>query len=288
MDTLDFSKPRLALGVIAALLLWPSVNFAQVAISYSGDAVAGKGLVGGTAFEVDHLNLPITGGTYDSTATGSKSLLSGAVCLNCQETEKTFLSVQGSGLSSMTEADVDEVVLMIGGHTIRVSTLSINTSAICPTVLGDPAGVVWNGYVGYIAIDDTYTSTADFPGGIMDARTFPIGTDGTVSVNRVASFSSIAAGGDIVVNGLQVDMAAGDQVVVASSHAGVMCPTAPDGGGVSGGCPGKVTGGGVFMLGGKRQTFGFVAGTKKDGTAFGNFNYVNHGTGAHLQGSVQR
>ena len=41
------------------------------------------------------------------------------------------------------------------------------------------------------------------------------------------------------------------------------------------------------MLNNQRQTFGFIAGTKKDGTSFGNFNYVNHGTGAHLQGNVQ-
>jgi hypothetical protein len=136
----------------------------------------------------------------------------------------------------------------------------------------------------------------------MDHQKFPLGivgadgtgVDGTVSVNRVATRSEIAAGADLVVNSIQVDMkktgnqVVGDQVVIGSSHAGVMCPQAPDGGGVPGGCPGKVTGGGVFMLSGKRQSFGFVAATKKDGTAFGNFNYVNHGTGAHLQGDVRR
>jgi len=142
--------------------------------------------------------------------------------------------------------------------------------------------------VGYVTIDESYTSTTDFPAGILDSQTFPLGIDGidgTVSVNQLASSTTTAAGGDIVLNAVQIDMKNGDQIVVGSSHAGVTCPKAPAGGG--GGCKGKVTGGGVFMLNGKRQTFGFVAGTKKDGTSFGNFNYVDHNSGAHLQGSVQ-
>ncbi|HEY3198822.1 MAG TPA: post-COAP-1 domain-containing protein [Nitrospirales bacterium] len=300
MNTRASSKLRWALGIITVFLLWPSVNFAQVAISYSGDGVAGKGIIGGTTFEFDRFSLPSTGGDTQNTIDGGKSFPTGAVppavCINCIENEKTFTSVQGSGPYSMTETDVDSVVLVIGGHTIRVNSMFNNTSAVCPSVLGDPAGVVPNTYVGYVNIDPDSPTLSFVATNVMDSQTFPLGgvgangkgIDGTVSVNRLASFSSIAAGGDIVVNSIQVDMATGDQVVIGSSHAGVMCPTAPDGGGVSGGCPGKVTGGGMFMLGGKRQTFGFVAGTKKDGTAFGNFNYVNHGTGAHLQGSVQR
>ena len=126
---------------------------------------------------------------------------------------------------------------------------------------------------------------------MSDTQTFPLGpggADGTVSVNQIASTTETASGGDIVMNALQIDATNGDQLVVASSHAGVTCPKAPSGGGGGGGgCPGKVTGGGVFMLGNQRQSFGFIAGTKKDGTAFGNFNYVNHGTGAHLQGNIQ-
>ena len=298
MDIQVSSKLRLALGLFAALLLWPSVNFGQVATSYSGDGVAGKGTIGGTTFEFDHLNLPTTGGTYDSTVAVGKSFPSGAVppavCINCHEGEMTFTSVQGTGLSSLTEADVGGAVLLIGGHTIRVSTMFNSTSASCPTAF-EPAGTVWNGGVSYLNIDPEGPDLSVVATGITDYQTFPLGVvgtdgkgaDGTVSVNRVASRSEIAAGADLVVNSIQVDMKNGDQVVIGSSHAGVMCPSAPDGGGVPGGCPGKVTGGGLFMLGGKRQTFGFVAGTKKDGTAFGNFNYVNHGTGAHLQGSVQ-
>ena len=107
-----------------------------------------------------------------------------------------------------------------------------------------------------------------------------------MKVNRVASKSEIAAGRMSWSIAFRSTWQRGDQVVIGSSHAGVMCPTAPEVG--AGGCPGKVTGGGVFVLNGKRQTFGFVAGIKKDGTAFGNFNYVNHGTSEHLQGDVQR
>jgi hypothetical protein len=308
MNTLVSSKLGLALAGVASLLLWPAVNFAQVAVSYSGDALAGKGIIGGATFLGDLLSLPITGGYDARTFAGDRTFPADAqppaVCINCQDGEQSVLSVQGSGLSSSSDTDVGSVVLVIGGHTIVVSTLFSSTSAACPSILGDPAGVVPNTFVGSVAIDPdsptlSYLSTDDarFAGGIMDYQKFPLGivgadgtgADGTVSVNRVASRSEIAAGADIVVNSIQVDMKkTGDQVVIGSSHAGVMCPAAPDGGGVPGGCPGKVTGGGVFMLSGKRQSFGFIAGSKKDGTAFGNFNYVNHGTSAHLQGNVQR
>jgi hypothetical protein len=290
VDALDFAKLRVGLGIFVALLLWPAVNFAEVAISYSGDAVASKGLAGGTAFKVDHLALPSTGagGSFTGTSTGSKPF-AGLVCHNCGDRERTFLSVQGSGLSSLTETAVDSVVLHIGGHSILVHGLSNATSAICPTVLGERAQVNWNAYVGSVSIDPASPTLSFLASGIMDSQTFPLGKgaiDGTVKVNRVASKSEIAAGADIVVNSIQVDMATGDQVVIGSSHAGVMCPSAPEVG--AGGCPGKVTGGGGFLLKGKRQTFGFVAGIKKDGTAFGNFNYINHGTSEHLQGDVQR
>jgi hypothetical protein len=290
VDAPDSSKLRLGLGIFAAMLLWPAVNFAQVAISYSGDAVASKGLVGGAAFEVDHLALPSTGagGSFMGTSGGSKPV-PGLLCHNCGDRERTFLSVQGSGLSSLTDTDVDSVVLRIGVHTILVHGLSNVTSAICPTILGEPARVNWNAYVGSVSIDPASPTLSFSATGIMDSQTYPLGKggiDGTVKVNRVASKSEIAAGADVVVNSIQVDMATGEQVVIGSSHAGVMCPSAPEVG--ARGCPGKVTGGGVFVLKGKRQTFGFVAGIKKDGTAFGNFNYVNHGTSEHLQGDVQR
>ena len=177
MDAQVSSKLRLAFGVFATLLLWPAVNLAQTAISYSGDAVAAKGLIGGTAFEIDHLNLPSTGGSFTFTAPDPKPLPSAPSCLNCRDTEKTFLSVQGSGLSSLTETDVDSVVLTIGGHTIQVGTLFNTTSAMCPTASGDPAGANWNTYVGSVTIDEAFTSTTAFPGGIIDAQSFPIGTE---------------------------------------------------------------------------------------------------------------
>lgn len=287
MDTLTASKLLLALTFFAASLLWPSVNFGQVASSYSGDAIGAKGKIGGAVFEVDHLTLPSTGGTLDLTDPDPKTIPDGCVG-NCGDGGSIVLSTMGSGLSSLSAADVGSFQVVIGGHLITVSVLSTNVSASCPVSLGDTAAVSSGGYVARVVIDESFSSSTDFPGGIIDSQTFPLGVDGvdgTVSVNQIASSTATAAGGDIVLNGLQIDMTNGDQLVVASSHAGVTCPKAPAGGG--GGCKGKVTGGGLFMLSGKRQSFGFVAGNKKDGTSFGNFNYVNHGTGAHLQGNVQ-
>ncbi len=286
MDTLVACKFRFALAVIAVFLVWPSVNFAQVASSFSGDAIAAKGKVGTQSFDMDHLTLPSTGGTLDLFDDVPKTIPGG--CLNCFDGGVTILSTSGNALSSLGGADISGITVTVGGHTIRANSFSNTTFASCPVSLGDPADASWSGYVGYVAIDDSYSSTSDFPGGISDSQTFPLGIDGidgTVSVNQKFSSSETAAGADIVLNGLQIDMKSGDQIVVASTHAGITCPKAPAGGG--GGCKGKVTGGGIFMLNGKAQTFGFIAGTKKDGTSFGNFNYVDHGTGAHLQGNVQ-
>jgi hypothetical protein len=287
MDTLTSLKLPLALTFLAALLLWPSINFAQTATSYSGDAIAAKGKIGTQSFDVDHLTLPSAGGTLELTDTVGKIIPNGCVG-NCADGARTLLSTTGSGLSSLSTADVGSFLVVIGGHTIIISTSYSEASASCPASMGDAAETSWTGYVGSVTIDDTYTSTTDFPGGIIDSQTIPLGVggvDGTVSVNQLASSSATPASGDITMNAVQIDMTNGDQVVVASSHADVTCPKAPAGGG--GGCKGKVTGGGVFMLNGKRQTFGLVAGTKKDGTSFGNFNYVDHGSGSHLQGNVQ-
>jgi hypothetical protein len=187
----------------------------------------------------------------------------------------------------MSAADVDNLQVVIGGHTIIAGgILSTTASASCPVTLGENALVSSGGWVGTLNIDGNVSYSA-----LIDSQTFPLvgpgGPDGTISVNNIASSTATSTGGDIVINALQINTTSGDQIVVASSHAGVTCPKATSDGGGSGGCPGKVTGGGVFMLNGKRQTFGFIAGTKNDGTAFGNFNYVNHGNGVHLQGTIQ-
>jgi hypothetical protein len=287
MDTVVSSKLRLAVGVITAMLLWPSVNFAQVASSFSGDAIGAKGKIGTTFPDVAHLTLTSAGGSLLLTDLDVRSIPGGCVG-NCGDGGGINLTTSGGVLTTLSTADVGNFRLVIGGHTIIVSTAYSEASASCPVSMGDASETSWVGYVGSVTIDDSYSSTADFPGGITDSQTFPIGTDGalgTVSVNQVISNTATASNGDIIVNAVQIDMTNGDQIVVGSSHAGVTCPKAPTGGG--GGCKGKVTGGGVFMLNGKRQTFGLVAGTKKDGTSFGNFNYVDHGSGAHLQGTAQ-
>jgi hypothetical protein len=167
------------------------------------------------------------------------------------------------------------------------NSLVFNTAtASCPVNPGDSATVSANGYVGRVIIDPESNNPTVLSNISDSPSPVPLGIDGidgTLSVNKIATSTTTATGGNIVINGLQFDLANNDQIVIASSHAGVTCTKPPSGGG----CKGKVTGGGVFMLNNQRQTFGFVAGTKKDGTAFGNFNYVNHGNGDHLQGSVE-
>ena len=279
------SKLPWATGFFAALLLWPSLNFAQVATSFSGDALAAKGTIGGVLVEVDHFTLPSIGGNL-SLSEPLPQLLPGGGCVGaCGEIGPGIvLSTAGSGPSTLSTADVDQLIVTVGSHTIIASGFSTIASASCPVTLGAKASVSSSSFVGSVNIDQQFLYSQ-----LIDSQTIPLGlngVDGTVSVNQIASTTETATGGDIVVNALQIDATNGDQLVVASSHAGVTCPKATGGGG-NGGCPSKVTGGGVFMVGNQRQSFGFIAGTKKDGTAFGNFNYLNHGTGDHLQGSVE-
>ena len=296
------SKLPWAMGFFAAFLLafllWPAANYAQVATSYSGDAIGAKGNIGVNTFDIDHLTLPSTGSPFPglSLSDPAPPSLPGGGCVgNCPEGGKGIvLTTLGDGPDSMSTADVDNLQVVIGGHTIMANGFSNSATASCPAALGDKALVSSSSFVGSVNIDGTFDSTTLFPGGMSDTQTFPLGlngVDGTVSVNNIASSTATATGGDIVINALQILTPSGDEMVVASSHAGVACPKVTGGGGGGnggGGCPGKVTGGGVFMLNNQRQTFGFIAGIKKDGTAFGNFNYVNHGNGDHLQGSVER
>ena len=64
MNPTTSSKLPWTIGFFAALLLWPSVNFAQVATSYSGDARGAKGTIGGIPVDIDHLTLPSTGSPF--------------------------------------------------------------------------------------------------------------------------------------------------------------------------------------------------------------------------------
>lgn len=274
----------LTLAFVVASFSWPSMNYAQVATSYSGDALAATGTNGGIPFDIDHLVLPNAGGSLELSDPAPQSIPPSGCVGNCGERGLGIvLSTMGSGPESMSTAEVDQLNLTVGSHTITANIFSTTATASCPVTLGDKALVSSTGYVGRIVIDESVVYT-----NITDSLTFPLGSDGaTVSVNNIASSTATSSGGDITINAIQIDTPSGDQIVVASSHAGVTCPKVTSGGGGTGGCKGKVTGGGVFMLNGSRQTFGLVAGMKKDGTAFGNVNYVNHGTGDHLQGSVE-
>jgi hypothetical protein len=272
------------MGFFAALLLWPSVNFAQVATSFSGDAVGAKGTIGGVLFDIDHLTLPSIGGDLSLSELLPQSL-PGSGCVGaCAEVGPgIILSTVGSGPSTLSAADVHRLIVTVGIHTIIASGFSNTATASCPATLGDKALVSSTGYVGEVNIDNEFLYS-----NLLDPQTITLADGTIVNVNNIPSSTATSTGGDIVINALQILTPSGDEMVVASSHAGVTCPKVTGGGGGgNGGCPGKVTGGGVFMLNNQRQTFGFIAGTKKDGTSFGNFNYVNHGNGDHLQGNVQ-
>src|SRR5437867_5631571 len=177
MYTTISSKMPWAMGFFAALLLWPSLNFAQVATSYSGDARGAKGTIGGAPIDVDHLTLPSTGSPFPglSLSDPAPPSLPGGGCVgNCPEGGKGIvLTTLGDGPDSMSTEDVDNLQVVIGGHTIMANGFSNSATASCPATLGDKALVSSSSYVGSVQIDqDLYSN-------LLDPQTITL-ADGTI------------------------------------------------------------------------------------------------------------
>jgi hypothetical protein len=91
--------------------------------------------------------------------------------------------------------------------------------------------------------------------------------------------------GRLIVNAVHVRLnalVATADVVISHAEAGIGCGTAPPN------CSVKdfVTGGGFITLpSGAKGTFGMVGGQKANGLQ-GHFNYIDHGTGQHVQGTA--
>jgi hypothetical protein len=103
---------------------------------------------------------------------------------------------------------------------------------------------------------------------------------GTTFAGNIVALTSITITTSVTISGRA--LALNGAVTMDTNH--VTACGAGIGGGISGKL--KVTGGGQIPVPEGVASFGFNAQLKRDGTAKGHFNYVNHVTGLHVNGRV--
>jgi hypothetical protein len=174
-------------------------------------------------------------------------------------------STIGQGDRSRSEASVASLTLSAGGNTISSDFLMANAMAVCASgaaaVSGssDIATLTINGQT--IVVSGTPNQTIGLPLG------------GAVIINQQTSNGP----GDITVSALHITVPGLVDVVIASAHADISCPTPPS----QPLCRGSdfVTGGGwIDSPSGGRANFA-VAGGIKNGAFWGHLQYVDHGPG---------
>jgi hypothetical protein len=189
-------------------------------------------------------------------------------------------STTGSGNQTVSWANVlgADVNLDNGALRVTADVLQATATATCT-----------NGSAG-LSGDSTIANLVISGGG----QTIPVSAaappNTTITIPNLATIivnEQYVSGGREVVNALHVKLGgslsplATADVIVSHAEAGITC-------GGSAGCPVKdfVTGGGYITLpSGAKGTFGMVGGQKANGLQ-GHFNYIDHGTGQHAQGST--
>ena len=252
--------------MVAFLLLLAGFSFGPATLGAGSDAIfSGQATVvratvplAGTIVLSDTGPLPQSGGALHA------SLLDVSVP-NLLTAEVAHASTVGQGDRSRSEASVANLTLMVNGNTIGAAFLKSNAMAVCgaggPSTSGSSeiAELAINGQQVVVAAEPNQTVT--LPGG------------GQVIINEQRSNGP----GDITVNALHVTVEGVADVIIASAHADISCPSPPP----QPPCPGSdfVTGGG-WILGpsGAKANFA-VAGGVKNGVLWGHLEYLDHGTG---------
>ena len=249
--------------IVGSLLLLAGFSFGVAALRadssaiFSGQATVVRATVplAGTIVLSDTGPLPQSGGALDA------SLLNVSVP-NLLTAEVAHASTVGQGDRSRSEASVANLTLTVSGNTIGAAFLSSNAMAVCGA--GDPstsgsseiAELVINGQ--QVVVAGAPNQTVTLPGG------------GQVIINEQSSNGP----GDVTVNALHVTVPGVADVIIASAHADISCPSPPP-------CLGSdfVTGGGwVLALSGAKANFA-VAGGIKNGGFWGHLEYIDHGNG---------
>jgi hypothetical protein len=177
--------------------------------------------------------------------------------------------------ASTVSADVNVADLL----TIRASVLEATSKATCSSRGASFSG---SSTIADLVIEGAGLTVSALAGAAPNTDLSILGL-AKITVNE-----QYVENGRLVVNALHVEVGgvlAGlvtADVVISHAEAGISCGTAPPV------CTVKdfVTGGGYITLpDGSKGTFGMVGGQKPNGLQ-GHFNYIDHGTGQHIQGST--
>src|SRR6266404_1565270 len=168
----------------------------------------------------------------------------------------------GQGSRSSSEASVAELAVTAGGNTVSAGFLMARAEAKCTDGTASASGSSEIARLGIngqtIVVSGAPNQTIALPNG------------------RVIINEQQGAPGDITVNALHIVVDVIADVVIASAHADISCPTVPPTPPPT--CPDFVTGGGwiVGTPSGARANFA-VAGGVKDSALSGHLNFIDHG-----------
>jgi hypothetical protein len=204
---------------------------------------------------VDAGPLPSSGGAEEKTLLQAN--LPGLVTA-----EVLHAATSGQGSRSSSEASVAELAVTAGGNTVSAGFLMARAEAKCTDGTPSASG---SSEIARLGVNGQTIVVSGAPN-----QTIPL-PNGRVIINEQKG-----APGDITVNALHIIVDGIADIVIASAHADIGCPTVPPPPPPT--CPDFVTGGGwiVGTPSGARANFA-VAGGVKDGAFWGHLNYIDHG-----------
>jgi hypothetical protein len=237
--------------------------------SYSGRATVVQATVLGGA-PIAPITLVEAGPLPSSGGADEKALLEANVP-GLLTAEVLHAATSGRGSRSSSEASVAELSVTAGGNSVSAGFLMARAEAKCTDGTASASG---SSEIARLRINDQTIVVSGAPN-----QTIAL-PNGRVIINEQQG-----APGDITVNALHIIVDGIADVVVASAHADIGCPTAPPPPPPT--CPDFVTGGGwiVGTPSGARANFA-VAGGVKDGALWGHLNYIDHGpSGPKVKGT---
>jgi hypothetical protein len=183
--------------------------------------------------------------------------------------EALHASTVGQGDRSRADASLASVNLTVAGNTIAADFLTARALALCTS---NGASVSGSSELANLSVNNQSVSVAGTPN-----QTVALPGGGSIIINEQNSPNS----GTIDVNALHVIVPGVADVVVASVHADIGCPSAPS-------CEAVqdfVTGGGwITPPSNAKANFG-VGGGIKNGAFWGHLTYIDHGTGMKVKGT---
>jgi len=227
--------------------------------TYSGRATVVQATVLGGA-PIAPITLVDAGPLASSGGAEQQSLLDASIP-GLLSAEVLHAATSGQGSQSSSEASVAEVAVTAGGNSVSAGFLMSRAEAKCTDGTASASG---SSEIARLGING---QTIVVSGAPNQTITLP---NGRVIINEQNT-----APGDVTVNALHVVVDGIADVVVASAHADIGCPTAPPPPPPT--CPDFVTGGG-WIVGPSNERANFaVAGGVKDGALWGHLNYIDHG-----------